>query len=144
MAKLRPVKTAGRSPAPRPSAAHRHIQTGKADRQHQWRHPALRPQATFRRQLVCSADSALYVTTSEDPLDFGMPEAVVQAARAPAGQRKPEQAAAIIDYYRSHDTEFWKRKQAVAKASEPLPEDPKLTELKQALANAEEPIQLDP
>jgi len=49
----------------------------------------------------------LYVTTSEDPLDFGMPDPVVQAARAEAGHRKPEQAAAIIDYYRSIDAEFW-------------------------------------
>jgi hypothetical protein len=86
----------------------------------------------------------LYFTTSEDPLDFGMPESVVQAARAPAGKRKPEQAAAIVDFYRSFDVEFWKRRQAVAKASEPLPADPKFTELQQALSKAEEPIHLDP
>ena len=86
----------------------------------------------------------LYLTTGDDPLDFGMPEAVVQAARSPAGQRNPEQAAAIFDYYRSIDAEFWKRRQAVATASEPLPADPKFTELQQALAKAEEPIQLDP
>ena len=86
----------------------------------------------------------LYLTTSEDPLDFGMPEGVVNAARAPAGQRKPEQAAAIIDLYRSMDAEFWKRRQAVAKASEPLPADPKFTELQQGLAKAEEPVHLDP
>jgi hypothetical protein len=86
----------------------------------------------------------LYVTTSEDPLDFGMPEAVVQAARAPSGQRKPEQVAAIVDLYRSFDAEFWKRRQAVAKASEPLPADPKFTELQQALTKAEEPLHLDP
>ena len=86
----------------------------------------------------------LYVTGSEDPLDFGMPEPVVQAARAEAGHRKPEQAAAIIDYYRGIDAEFWRRRQAIANASEPLPADPKLTELQQALSKAEEPIHLDP
>jgi WD40 repeat protein/mono/diheme cytochrome c family protein len=86
----------------------------------------------------------LYFTTSEDPLNFGIPEGVVQAARAPAGQRKPEQAAAIFDYYRSFDAEFWRRRQAVAKASESLPTDPKFTELQQALSKAEEPIHLDP
>jgi WD40 repeat protein len=86
----------------------------------------------------------LCFTTSDDPLDFGMPESVVQAARSPAGQRKPEQAAAIFDYYRSVDAEFWRRRQAVVAASEPLPADPKLTELQQALAKAEEPIHLDP
>jgi len=86
----------------------------------------------------------LYLTTSDDALDFGMPEPVVQAARAPPGQRTPEQAAAIFSYYRSSDAEFWKRKQAVVKASEPLPVDPKFTELQQALSKAEEPIRLDP
>jgi hypothetical protein len=85
----------------------------------------------------------LYFTSSEDPLDFGMPEGVVQAARAAAGQRKPDQSAAILDYYRSIDTEFWRRRQAVARASEPLPADPKFTELQAALTKAEEPIQLD-
>jgi hypothetical protein len=86
----------------------------------------------------------VYVTTNEDPLDFGMPEAVVQAARAQPGKRTPSQAAALIDHYRANDVEFWKRKQAVAKASEPLPEDPKLMALKQTLSTAEEPIRLDP
>jgi hypothetical protein len=86
----------------------------------------------------------LYLTTGDDPLDFGMPEPVVQAARAAAGQRTPEQAAAIVSYYRSADTEFWKRKQAIVKASEPLPVDAKFTELQQALSKAEEPIRLDP
>ena len=86
----------------------------------------------------------LYVTTADDPLDFGMPDAVVQAARAPAGKRKPEQAAAIVDYYRSIDAEFWKRRQAVASASEPLPADPKYTELQQVLTKAQEPIHIEP
>lgn len=86
----------------------------------------------------------LCLTTNDDALDFGMPEAVVQASRAAAGQRTPEQAAAIVSYYRAADADFWKRKQAVVKASEPLPVDPKFTELQQALAKAEEPIRLDP
>ncbi|HLH53761.1 MAG TPA: DUF1549 domain-containing protein [Verrucomicrobiae bacterium] len=86
----------------------------------------------------------LYVTASDDPLDFGMPDPVVQASRANAGERKPEQAAAIFDYYRSTDAEFWRRRQAVASASEPLPEDPKFSELQRALKKAEEPVHLDP
>jgi len=86
----------------------------------------------------------LYVTTSEEPLDFGAPEDIVLAARAPAGQRTTEQASAIVNFYRTTDAEFWKRKQAFAKASEPLPADPKLTELQKTLAKAEEPIRIDP
>jgi len=92
----------------------------------------------------CLGRFRLYFTTSDEPLDFGMPDGVVQAARASAGQRKPEQAGAILDYYRSIDAEFWRRRQAVASASEPLPADPKFTELQAALSKAEEPILLDP
>jgi hypothetical protein len=86
----------------------------------------------------------VYVTTAEDPLDFGLPEVVSQAARAPAGERSAEQAAAIIEFYRSMDTEFWTRKQALMTAQAPLPVDPKQAELQTALANAGEPIKLDP
>lgn len=86
----------------------------------------------------------LYVTSAPDPLDFGQPEAVVQAARAPAGERKPEHAAAIIDHYRATDTEFWKRKLAAVTARAPLPADPRLAELKTALAKVEQPIRLEP
>lgn len=86
----------------------------------------------------------LQVTTAEDPLDFGLPQNVAQAVRAPAGERTSEQSAAVIDYYRATDTEFWKRKQTLATARAPLPVDPRFTELKQKLAQAEEPIRLDP
>jgi len=86
----------------------------------------------------------LYLTSSDDPLDFGYPENVVQAARASAGERTPEQATALLEYYRNSDSEFWKRKQAAVKAAAPLAADPKLTELQDALNQAQEPVHLDP
>jgi hypothetical protein len=86
----------------------------------------------------------VYLTGAEDPLDFGMPENVVQAARAPAGERTPAQTAAILDLYRYSDAEFWKRRQAAVTAAMPLPTDPKYSELKTALSTAEQPIRLDP
>ncbi len=86
----------------------------------------------------------LYLTGSAEPLDFGLPEKVVQAARASAGQRQPEQASAILDFYRYSDAEFWKRKQAAVNASAPLPVDPKFSELQKSMAIAEEPVRLDP
>jgi len=86
----------------------------------------------------------LYLTTSDDPLDFGYPENVVEAARASAGERTLEQASAILDYYRNSDVGFWKRKRAVAKAAERLPQDSKLAELHSALKQAEEPVQIPP
>jgi WD40 repeat protein len=85
----------------------------------------------------------LYVTSSDEPLDFGMPQQVVNASRAPAGQRSTEQAAAIVEYYRYQDSEFWNRKMAAVKAAEPLPKDPKLAELEGDLKQANEPIKLD-
>jgi len=83
------------------------------------------------------------VTTSDDPLDFGMPQQVVMASQAAAGQRTAEQAAAIIDFYRYQDSEFWKRKLQAVKAGESLPKDAKLTELEGDLKKANEPIKLD-
>jgi hypothetical protein len=86
----------------------------------------------------------LSVTEADDALEYGAPEKVVEAARAPAGDRSPEQTAAIVEYYRSTDGEFWKRKQALMAARTPLAVDPKLTELQAALNKAEEPIEIDP
>jgi hypothetical protein len=43
---------------------------------------------------------------AQDPLDFGIPEQVVEAARATAGKRSPEEATAILDYFRSADAEI--------------------------------------
>ena len=86
----------------------------------------------------------LFVTTNDNALDFGLPEAVVDAVRSPAGERTPEQASALLDYYRYTDTEFWKRKLAVLDVSAPLKTDPKLKELKKALTDAEMPVKLDP
>ncbi len=86
----------------------------------------------------------LYATSSSDPLNLGLPEAVVKAVQSPAGERTPEQTAAIVDYYRYTDTEFWKRKQTAKDAAAPLPEDPKYAELKQSLSTAEMPVRLDP
>ncbi len=86
----------------------------------------------------------LYLTTSATPLDVGLPESVLNAVRAPAGQRKPEHASALLAHYRDSDLEFWKRKSAAVKAAEPLPTDPKFTDLQKSLAKSEEPIQIDP
>jgi hypothetical protein len=86
----------------------------------------------------------LSITRSEDPLDFGMPETVVQAIGSQPGQRQMEQTATIIDHYRASDPEFWKRKLSLVNASTALPTDPTFTELQKTLTTAEEPIKLDP
>ena len=69
---------------------------------------------------------------------------VAQALGAPAGQRQPDQVAAIVDHYQAGDATFWKFKQNLKDAREPLPADPRVKELKDALTKAEMPIILDP
>jgi len=86
----------------------------------------------------------LVATRDDDAVADTIPKTARTARATPAGQRKPEQAAALLEYYRYNDAEFWKHKQALAKVSEPLPADPKLTELQKALSRAEEPIRIDP
>ncbi len=86
----------------------------------------------------------LYVTSSDDPLDFGYPESIVQAARAPGGERTPEQSLAILEFYRNTDKDFWKPKHAAITAADPLPTDQKLAVLQTTLNQAQEPVHLDP
>ncbi len=86
----------------------------------------------------------LYVTGSDTPLESGLPENLVQAVQSPPGERTAQQSGVIVDFYRNSDAEFWKRKQALADASAPIPTDPKFTALDAALKSAELPIHLDP
>jgi WD40 repeat protein/mono/diheme cytochrome c family protein len=85
----------------------------------------------------------LWVTTSKDPLDFGLPLRVADAAQTPAADRTPEQFAMLIMYHRRIDAELRKRQQALFLAKQPAPVDPKFTGLQTALAKASEPIKLD-
>jgi hypothetical protein len=129
-----------------PAGSHRHTATYKLETPLTSTNSA-KLRVTMKQQFAPEFQIGrfrLYVTTSDDPLDFGLPEPVVNAVRSPAGERTPEQAAAIVDYYRYTDTEFWKRKKAVVDASAPLAADPKLTDLQRALSTAETPLRLDP
>jgi hypothetical protein len=86
----------------------------------------------------------LWVTTSADPLELGVPEAVRVALQTPAERRSETQATAVASFRRGADTGLLTRQQTLAKAKQPLPEDPKLRELKAALAQAELPVAIDP
>lgn len=86
----------------------------------------------------------VYLTAGDDPLDFGLPQKVVEAVRAPAGERTPDQVAAIVDHFRAGDREFWRLKQSLRDADAPRPEDPRRAELERSLQAAEQPIKLDP
>jgi hypothetical protein len=86
----------------------------------------------------------IWVTTSNTPLNIGLPAAVAEALKKPASARSPEETAAIAAYWNEHDPELSKRRLAAGKLALPLPTDPGILERRTAIASAEEPIRLDP
>jgi hypothetical protein len=86
----------------------------------------------------------LWATTSTDPLELGVPQAIADILKVPAADRTPGQATALTAYYRAADPALLKKQHALTTAERPLPEDPKLKALKAALAAAELPVPLDP
>jgi hypothetical protein len=86
----------------------------------------------------------LWVTTSDEPLELGLPDRVVRAVKTPLVDRNEDQVTAIAAYHRATDAGLLKRQQALVKARQPVPEDPPLTKLKAELARAERPVPIDP
>jgi hypothetical protein len=86
----------------------------------------------------------LWVTTSAQPLNFGLPLAVIDALKKPATARGKEEQAAIASYWREADPDFLKLNLALGKIKLPLPIDPGVLQRRETLATAEEPIKLDP
>ncbi|HVJ87868.1 MAG TPA: DUF1549 domain-containing protein [Caulifigura sp.] len=86
----------------------------------------------------------LSVTRSPAPLQFGLPENILQVAMLEADVRTPEQNKVAFDYFKAQDAEFKKKTDALTAAKKPLPEDPKLVELGNALKEAEKPLPVDP
>ena len=114
----RPERLGRRRRAGNPTS-YRHVQAGEADRHHQWRDVAAQCCSSISANNFCWADSAFTSPPAKIRWISACPRTCA-AARAPAGQRKPEQAAAILDYYRNSDTEFWKRKQAARESCRAL------------------------
>ena len=86
----------------------------------------------------------LWVTTSTEPLELGLPAKITGILRTPAAERGDEQRRALAEYYRTTDLGRLKKEQALFKAKLPVPEDSKLRELKAALAVVEQPVAIDP
>ena len=86
----------------------------------------------------------LWATDSKQPLEQGLPEAVLTIAKTQAAERTEEQRQQLAAYYRTIDPGLMSQQQALAKAKFPVPEDPTLTKLKAALADAELPVPIDP
>lgn len=86
----------------------------------------------------------LWVTTSNTPLNIGLPVAVADALKIPPQLRSKEQQAAIAAYWNENDPELRKRRLAIGKLQLPLPTDPGIIQRRDAIAKAELPIKLDP
>ena len=86
----------------------------------------------------------LWITTSKQPLNFGLPLAVVDALKKPANERSKEEQATIASYWKETDPDFRKLTLTFGKIKLPLPIDPGVLQRRETLAKAEEPIRLDP
>jgi hypothetical protein len=86
----------------------------------------------------------LWVTTSVQPLNIGLPNPVAEALKKPATTRTKEDQAAIAAYWEESDPALSKLRLTLGKHQLPLPTDPGVVERHATLARAEEPIRLDP
>ena len=86
----------------------------------------------------------LAVTGEAGTLGFGLPGEIVAGLAVAPGQRSPEQQAALITYFQTHDADRGKLVAELAAARQPLPEDPRITARKAAVATAGLPVPLDP
>lgn len=84
------------------------------------------------------------VTDSTAPLDFGLPVGIERILAVASDLRTEEQKNELTEFFRGHDRELKDRKQTLADAQKPLPEDPKLKQLEMDLAKASEPVPIDP
>lgn len=85
----------------------------------------------------------LWVTTSPQPLNIGLPLAVAEAFKKPANLRTKEDQAAITAYWNESDPDLRKLRLALGKNQLPLATDPGVIERRTAIATAELPIKLD-
>lgn len=85
------------------------------------------------------------VTTAATPILLEpIPDPIQQIVMTPRDQRTPEQASALLTFYRSIDNELANRRMAVELSRQPLPVDPQLTRLQQRLTEAKLPVPIDP
>ncbi|MGB8170421.1 MAG: DUF1549 and DUF1553 domain-containing protein [Chthoniobacteraceae bacterium] len=85
----------------------------------------------------------LWVTTSAQPLNIGLPNAVAEAFKKPATLRTKEDRAAIAAYWNESDPDLRKLRLTLGKNQLPLAIDPGVLERRTSLAAAELPIKLD-
>ncbi len=104
--------------------------------------------ATFNFSLMCRYSKGdyplgkfrIWVTTSKQPLELGLPVGVATAIKTAPSQRSPQQVTELASYYKLIDLEGLKHRFALAKEKRPLPSDPKMNGLKAILVKAQQPV----
>ena len=83
-------------------------------------------------------------TTDAGPVKLGLPEPLLALASVPADQRSEADQAILNGYAEKTDAQLRERREALAAARQPLPEDPRVTELKQRVTGLQKPTADDP
>ena len=86
----------------------------------------------------------IWVTTSSEPLEQGLPDAIAALVKTPPTSRNKQQTDALTAYFRGIDVEGLKLQHNLAKEKRPLPADPKMVSLQAALTKAKIPVADDP
>ena len=86
----------------------------------------------------------IWITTSQTPVDFGLPAAITTILDAPPETRSEEQESELITYFGDNDSEFQKHRKQVADAKMERPTDPALLQLRNKLARVEKPLTENP
>ncbi|MCB1244781.1 MAG: DUF1549 domain-containing protein [Verrucomicrobiae bacterium] len=86
----------------------------------------------------------VWTTDATAPLEMGVSAAAATALAVMPSQRNDTQKAATLAEYRKLDLDYWMKRAKVVSTKLPLPGDAKLEALKAGLAKAEQPIIEDP
>lgn len=108
--------------------------------------------STFDFSLICHYNDGdyplgrfrIWVTTSSQPLEIGLPVDVAAIVQTPPAKRSKEQTGALAAYFQGIDLEGLKLSQNLAGEKRPLPGDPQMAGLQTALAHAETAVPEDP
>ncbi|MBL9134527.1 MAG: DUF1549 domain-containing protein [Verrucomicrobiales bacterium] len=105
----------------------------------------------FRFTLVHSYEAPyevgrfrLWVTTSPNPTDEGLPADLRPILDTPAHRRNGKQTERLLQFVRAADPDALQRDFHLELARQPLPADHRLAELERDLARASRPVPIDP
>ena len=86
----------------------------------------------------------LSVTAAPTPLNFGIPENILEIVKVAAADRNDDQKKAITEYFQQMDSQFKDLQKALEEAKKPRTEDAKLVELRKVLDEVKQPLPVDP